>query len=122
MFKCRRASGPGSCAPKVRHWRYAGEVASWVADLGAAWEAERQRARTKVTDEDAVAMVTIEAPVPRHIRWEWTTPPARRVMWSSEPMEVIEDLANGRRGVGTVNHCAHGKDLSVRGDPRLGPS
>ena len=27
--------------------------------------------------------------------------------------EVVEDLANGRRGIGTVNHCAHGKNVSI---------
>jgi hypothetical protein len=26
---------------------------------------------------------------------------------------VAEDLANRRRGIGTVNHCAHGKDVSI---------
>jgi hypothetical protein len=26
---------------------------------------------------------------------------------------VVEDLADGRRGVGTVNHCRHGKNVSV---------
>ena len=27
--------------------------------------------------------------------------------------DVVEDLANGRRGVGTVNHCVHGKNVSI---------
>lgn len=90
-----------------------GEVAGWVTDLGAAWDAEQRRARTKVTDEDAFRTVTIPAPVPRDILWEWTTSPARRIRWSPGPMEVVETLANGRRGVGTVNHCAHGKDLTI---------
>jgi hypothetical protein len=26
---------------------------------------------------------------------------------------VVEDLAGGRRGIGTVNHCAHGKSVSI---------
>jgi uncharacterized protein YndB with AHSA1/START domain len=90
-----------------------GEVTGWVTDLGAAWEAEQRRARTKVTDGNALAVVTIPAAVPREILWEWTTSPARRIRWSPGPMEVVEDLANGRRGVGTVNHCAHGKDVSI---------
>jgi hypothetical protein len=90
-----------------------GEVAAWVTDLGAAWEAEQRRVRTRVTDQDALAVITIPAAVPRDILWEWTTSPARRIRWSPDPMEVVEDLANGRRGVGTVNHCAHGKDVSI---------
>ena len=90
-----------------------GEVAGWVTDLGAAWEAEQRRARTKVTDDDALAVITIPAAVPREILWEWTTSPARRIRWTSGMTEVVEDLANGRRGVGTVNHCAHGKNVSI---------
>lgn len=90
-----------------------GEVEGWVADLGAAWQAEQRRQRTKVTDDDALAVITIPAAVPREILWEWTTSPARRTRWSSQPLEVVEDLANGRRGVGTVNHCAHGKTLAI---------
>jgi len=90
-----------------------GEVAGWVSDLGAAWEAERRRLRTKVTDDDALAVITIPAAVPREILWEWTTSPARRIRWTSGMTEVTEDLANGRRGIGTVNHCAHGKNVSI---------
>jgi len=90
-----------------------GEVAGWVTDLGAAWEAERRRVRTKVTDDEALAVITIPAAVPREILWEWTTSPARRIRWTSGVTEVVEDLANGRRGIGTVNHCAHGKNVSI---------
>jgi hypothetical protein len=90
-----------------------GEVSGWVVDLAAAWKAEQSRVRSKVTDQDAWMEVVIPAPVPRDVLWEWTTSPARRVRWSSGPMEVVEDLAMGRRGVGAVNHCAHGKDLSI---------
>lgn len=90
-----------------------GEVAGWVTDLGAAWEAERHRVRTKVTDDEALAVITIPAAVPREILWEWTTSPARRIRWTSGMTEVTEDLANGRRGIGTVNHCAHGKSVSI---------
>ena len=90
-----------------------GEVAGWVTDLGAAWEAEQRRVRTKVTDDEALAVITIPAAVPREILWEWTTSPARRIRWTSGVTEVVEDLANGRRGIGTVNHCAHGKNVSI---------
>ena len=90
-----------------------GEVAGWVTDLGAAWQAEQRRVRTKVTDDDALAVITIPAAVPREILWEWTTSPARRIRWTSGMTEVTEDLARGRRGIGTVNHCAHGKNVSI---------
>ncbi len=82
-------------------------------DLRRRREAEQQRVRTKVTDDDALAVITIPATVPREILWEWTTSPARRIRWTSGMTGVTEDLANGRRGIGTVNHCAHGKNVSI---------
>jgi uncharacterized protein YndB with AHSA1/START domain len=90
-----------------------GEVAGWVTDLRAAWEAEQQRVRTRVTEADGFPAATIRAAVPREILWEWMTSPARRIRWTSGMTEVTEDLANGRRGIGTVNHCAHGQDVSI---------
>jgi len=90
-----------------------GEVVGWVSDLGAAWQEERQRERIKVSDDDALAVITIPTAVPRAILWEWATSPARRVQWGSGMTDVVEDLANGRRGVGAVNHCMHGKNVSI---------
>jgi hypothetical protein len=90
-----------------------GEVIGWVTDLGAAWEDERRRVRRKVTDEDALAVITIPAPVSRDILWDWATSPVRRIRWTTGMTDLIEDTAAGRRGVGTVNHCVHGKDVTI---------
>lgn len=90
-----------------------GEVVGWVTDLGVAWEEERRRERTKVTDDGALAVITIPAAVPRAILWEWATSPARRIRWGLGMTDVVEDLVNGRRGVGTVNHCMHGRNVSI---------
>jgi hypothetical protein len=90
-----------------------GEIEAWVTDLAAAWDAEQVRARTKVTDEDALMVVTIPGSIGRDILWEWATSPARRLLWTSGMTEVDEETVDGRRGVGTVNHCAHGNDVSI---------
>jgi hypothetical protein len=34
-------------------------------------------------------------------------------MWTAGATAVEEDVANGRRGAGTVNHCMHGKDVII---------
>ena len=90
-----------------------GEIVCWVTDLGAAWEEERRRERTKITDDDALAVITLHAAVPREILWEWATSPARRIRWTAGMTDMVEDLANGRRGVGTINHCMHGKNVTI---------
>ena len=99
-----------------------GEVAGWVTDLGAAWEAEQRRVRTKVTDDDALEVITIPAAVPRDILWEWTTAPARRIRWTSGMTEVVEDLADGRRGIGDRQPLRPRQERVPRGGPRLGPA
>ena len=91
-----------------------GEVGGWVTDLQAAWDAEQLRGRTRVTAEEALFAIALPtAAVPREILWEWTTSPALRIRWTTGLSEVVEDMVDGRRGLGTVNHCAHGEDLSI---------
>jgi uncharacterized protein YndB with AHSA1/START domain len=55
--------------------------------------------------------VTFEGPPA--IVWEWITSPARRLQWQIGVDAVNEDVAGGRRGVGTTNHCVHGRDAIV---------
>ncbi len=53
-----------------------------------------------------------EVDAPRARVWEHFTTPGHRPMW--QPADaVLENSAKGRRGVGTQNHCMHGKDAIV---------
>jgi hypothetical protein len=63
------------------------EIAGWVVDLGAAWEEERRRERTKV-NVDALAVIAIPAAVPREILWEWAMAPAL-----DDSLLAIDDIA-----------------------------
>jgi hypothetical protein len=90
-----------------------GDVLGWVTDLRAAWDERRRQERTKVTDEDALATITVPAAVSRDILWDWATSPVRRIRWTAGMTDLVEDTAAGRRGVGTVNHCVHGKDVTI---------
>jgi uncharacterized protein YndB with AHSA1/START domain len=94
-------------------YEHIGEVIGWVADLGAAWTADQER--TLVVIEPAAAMVALEfdLPAPPAVTWDYLTSPARRPRWQAGVSEVIEQTASGRRGVGTTNHCMHGKDAIV---------
>lgn len=114
---CLRAAGvdPTSLG-LVEHretYDHIGQVVGWVADLGAAWAADQER--TRVVVEPSAAMVTLEfdLPAPPALTWEYLTSPARRPRWQAGVSEVIEQTASGRRGVGTTNHCVHGKDAIV---------
>ncbi len=90
-----------------------GEVVGWVADLGAAWTAELERTRVVVEPASAIATIEYDLPAPPAVAWDYLTSPARRPRWQAGVSEVIEQTAQGRRGVGTTNHCVHGKDAIV---------
>jgi uncharacterized protein YndB with AHSA1/START domain len=90
-----------------------GEVSGWVRDLEAVWQ-----------DAESIASVVVEPPQtgwgttftfdgPPAIVWEWVTSPARRLQWQLGVDAVNEDVLGGRRGVGTTNHCVHGRDAIV---------
>jgi uncharacterized protein YndB with AHSA1/START domain len=90
-----------------------GEVAGWVADLGEAWAAELDRTRVVVEADAAMFSLESDLPAPPGIAWEYLTSPARRIRWQAGVTAINEQSATGRRGVGTTNHCVHGKDATI---------
>ena len=114
---CLRVAGVDPAASGLIDHRetydHIGEVIGWVADLGAAWLAELARTRVAVDAEAAIVSVEYDLPAPPALAWDYLTSPARRPRWQAGVSEVIEQTAGGRRGVGTTNHCVHGKDAIV---------
>jgi hypothetical protein len=85
-------------------------VGGWVRDLGAVWQAEQDRTRVEIGATDAYAVTAYETAAPPALAWEYVTSPARRPQWGPGISAVVEEAPAGRRGVGTTNHCIHGKD------------
>ena len=115
---CLRAAGIDDPAALglVEHreeYDHLGEITGWVADLEAAWTAEQARTRVFVELEAAMVSIDYVLPAPPAIAWEYLTSPARRLRWQAGVTDIVEQAAGGRRGVGTTNHCVHGKDAVV---------
>ena len=115
---CLIATGlddPGS-AGLVAHretYEFLGELTVWVRDLRAAWDDEQARTRVFVEPDTALATYEYVLPGPPALVWEYETSPARRPQWQQGVVSVEEEVRGGRRGVGTTNHCIHGKDAIV---------
>jgi uncharacterized protein YndB with AHSA1/START domain len=90
-----------------------GEVHAWVRDLEAAWQDEQARTRVLVAADDASAIIAYHSPAPPSLTWEYVTSPIRRPQWSVGIDRIDEVVADGRRGVGTTNHCVHGREAIV---------
>ena len=89
-----------------------GDVKVWLRDLEAAWQQENERTRVEVKRADAYVTWDFDIPAPRRVVWEYVTVPGPWQQWWPAD-EIIEKSDNGRRGVGTKNHCMHGKDAII---------
>jgi uncharacterized protein YndB with AHSA1/START domain len=95
-------------------YEHIGEVRAWVHDLERRWQEEDARARVRVTAADAAFAASISTAVPPQLAWEFVTEPGRRLGWQLGTTEIlVSNAQGGRRGVGTTNHCMHGKDAVI---------
>jgi Protein of unknown function (DUF2652)/Polyketide cyclase / dehydrase and lipid transport len=94
-------------------YEHLGEITVWVRDLHAAWAEEQGRTRVYVEAADAIFADSAYLPAPPPLAWEYQTSPARRPQWQHGVLRIDEMTTTGRRGVGTTNHCVHGKDAIV---------
>ena len=91
-----------------------GEIDCWVHDLELRWREEDARRRVFVGPEGAVLGLSIPVRVPPQVAWDYLTRPGQRMSWQPWVTSVtIEGGTGGRRGAGSSNHCAHGKDVVV---------
>ena len=89
-----------------------GDVKVWLRDLEAAWNNENEATRVEVAREEAYVIFEFDIAAPRQTVWEYLTVPGQREKWWPTDA-IIEKSGNGRRGVGTENHCMHGKNAIV---------
>jgi hypothetical protein len=91
-----------------------GDVPGWVCDLGRRWQEEEERGRVRVAAGESILTVTAKTDVPQQVAWEFLTKPGQRMSWQPWVTSVaIEGATGGRRGLGSANHCMHGKDAVV---------
>jgi len=92
---------------------FVGEVTGWVRDLEAVWQDTEASSAPVVAAAVAAWSTSVTFEAPPAVVWEWVTSPARRLQWQIGVEVVNEEVAGSRRGVGTMNHCVHGRDAIV---------
>ncbi|MDH2385439.1 DUF2652 domain-containing protein [Bradyrhizobium sp. CER78] len=89
-----------------------GDVTLWARDLEAAWQQDDAQTRMEVTRDDAHTTLAFDIAAPRQTVWEFISVPGQwRKWWDAD--DIVEHSGKGRRGVGTKNHCMHGKNTNV---------
>ena len=90
-----------------------GDTVVFIENLQERWQAEENRIRTTISAETAIGSVSIDFPGTPMELWPWFTEPRKRLEWQVG-LTSVEEFVEGRRGVGTVNHCAHGGTVTVQ--------
>jgi uncharacterized protein YndB with AHSA1/START domain len=97
-------------APHTETYEDVGEIDGWVLDLESRWAEEQQHREVLVAPEDPKAIaLTYDMPGPAALVWEHMTSPAKRLEWQEDTLDLKQTNPRGTRGVGTTNHCVHGK-------------
>lgn len=100
--------------PLTETYEEIGDVPAWAHDLERRWEEEDARERVIVSPDESILVVSVPTNVPPQVAWEFLTEPGRRMTWQPWVTEVtVQGATGGRRGVGSSNHCMHGKDAVV---------
>jgi uncharacterized protein YndB with AHSA1/START domain len=96
-------------------YEHIGEIKTWAHDLERRWQEEEQRQRVYVGPQDAVFTMDLQIDAPPQVVWDFLTTPGRRLGWQglTGTTDIEERSKNGRRGAGTVNHCAHGEAMVI---------
>jgi uncharacterized protein YndB with AHSA1/START domain len=90
-----------------------GDQPAFVEDLEARWKAEQERASFAISPPDAWLTIEVDLPASPPVVWEYGTNPRRRQEWMTWVIRIDQETVDGRPGVGTVNHCVHGRDATL---------
>lgn len=90
-----------------------GDTDVFIENLQERWATEEQRAHEAVTSETASGSASWLFDGSPSELWSWFTEPRKRLQWQ-EGLTSVDESFEGRRGVGTVSHCAHGGAISVQ--------
>ncbi len=90
-----------------------GEIEVFIANLEERWKDEEERTHTTVTPESAHGSYSVLMPgTPREL-WPWFTDPRKQLEWQVG-LTAMDEKVDGRRGEGSVNHCAHGGNVTIQ--------
>ncbi len=99
---------PNGMRAQVETYEHLGDIETYAFDLLSRYRARVAARRVFVSSAEADASMTIEIAAPPSLVWEWLNDAAKRTQWGG--LEIHADKADGRRGMGTTNHCIHGKN------------
>ena len=96
----------------VETYQDVGEIRGRVLDLQRRWlEADAGRF-AYIEAQEAVRSVSVDLSAAPGVVWSYLTDPAKRPLWTKGVKRVEQENPEGIPGIGTRNHCVHGRSAS----------
>jgi hypothetical protein len=99
---------------QVEEYEHLGKIKTFNFNLHQRYK-EITEARCIMLDEkDADLTLQIDFPTPPAVTWEWIHNPDKRNLWNGGHVTwSMGDRPQGRSGIGSSNHCAHGSSVTI---------
>jgi uncharacterized protein YndB with AHSA1/START domain len=99
---------------QVEEYEHLGQIKTFNIDLHKRYR-EICEARCIVLEvKEADFTFQIDFPTPPSVTWEWIHDPEKRNLWNGGHVTwSTGDRPQGRPGIGSSNHCAHGESVST---------
>lgn len=91
-----------------------GEVQTYSYDLRARYSTMVEGRRVKIEPKDADVVFEVNVNAAPHVVWSWLNEPQRMVQWMGVKDVKPDARPDGRVGVGSRNHCVHGKSAMLQ--------
>jgi uncharacterized protein YndB with AHSA1/START domain len=100
---------------QMEQYEHLGQIKTFNVNLHQRYKEITEARRIMLDDKDADLTLQIDFPTPPAVTWEWLHNPEKRNLWGGVPDAwSVGDRPQGRSGVGSSNHCAHGKSFSTQ--------
>ncbi len=95
---------------QMEQYEHLGEIKTYNVNLHQRHKEITEARRIMLDDKDADLILQIDFPTPPAVTWEWIHNPDKRNLWNGGHVTwSAGDRPQGRPGIGSSNHCAHGK-------------
>lgn len=98
---------------QMEEYEHLGEIKTYNIDLHKRYEEITDTRRIMVEEKDADVIMHVDFSTPPAVTWDWMMDPNKRNLWGGGVIWSAAERLKGRAGKGAVNHCAHGKGVSV---------
>ena len=95
-------------------YEHLGEIKTYNFNLHQRYKDITEARRIVLEEKDADIIMRVDFPTPPAVTWEWLHDPDKRNAWHGGHVTwSAGDRPQGRAGIGSSNHCAHGKSIST---------